>query len=325
MLLKANSSISFFAVGALFFIELNNWNEFNNGRKFFSKTTLNITGFLVAMIISVMWYRWAINYNTFHGTEFLGTKSWPWWPLWKVSGDDFVTTLVSIFFNLDSLFNIVTSAIFFFSLIFILLNRRYLPDFLFGIFTLILIGTSLFFCYFFVGFRNQAYYYINLMTLPVFSFICLLYILKEKYIKVFESKIFKLMVLGVLLINIYQTGIEINESYYNNGWRHTQLSAVFYEDDFKEFINAKIAPDDKVISLPDETPNGTLYALNRSGWSNYGFLNSTLDSARINDFIDRGAKYLIIAEDSLLNNSILRSYTKKEVGSYKNVHIYNLK
>lgn len=98
-----------------------------------------------------------------------------------------------MFFNLNSLSNIFCTAIFLFSLVFILLNWRYLTGFLFGVFTLLLIGSVLFFCYFFVSFRNQAYYYINLMTLPVFACICMLYILKEKYIWVFESKVFKLI------------------------------------------------------------------------------------------------------------------------------------
>lgn len=163
------------------------------------------------------------------------------------------------------------------------------------------------------------------MTLPVFSFICMLYILKEKYIKVFESKIFKLLVIGVLALNIYHTGIGINEDFYNNGWRDAQLNSVFYEDDFKAFLKSKISPDDKVIILPDETPNASLYALNLAGWSNYGFPKMIADSVSIVDRINNGANYLIIADDKLLDNSTLMPFKKKETGSYKNIHIYYLK
>jgi hypothetical protein len=325
ILLKANSAISFVAVGALFVIELVDWHEFNEGKKIFNKLFLIISGFLLAALVVFIWYKWSIDYNEEHRSDYFGKQSWPWWPLWRASAEDFVTTVISVFSNFYYLFNIFTSAIFLFSLIFILLNRRYLPDFLFGSFTLLLIGISMFFCYFFVGFRNQGYYYINLMILPVFSFICMLYILKEKYPKIFGSIIFKLFAVILLLLNIDHTASEINENYYNNGGRHTQLNSVFYEDDFKAFVKSKIAPKDRVISLPDEIPNGTLYALNLTGWNRYGFANGVLDSARIADYISRGAKYMIIADPQLLKDSVLKPFIKKEIGSYKNVYIFNLK
>ncbi|HET6225429.1 MAG TPA: glycosyltransferase family 39 protein, partial [Bacteroidia bacterium] len=187
ILLKANSAISFIALAAIAFIELNNWNEFNIDKKIFNRILLTIIGFTSVLIVVYAWYKWTIVFNEEHRTDYFAKQAWPWWPIWALSDEDLVKTVVSIFYNFNDLFNIFTTAIFFFSLVFILLNRRYLSHFLLAIFVLLLTGSIMFFSYFFVGFKNQVYYYINLMILPVFSFICTLYILKERYGKVYAS------------------------------------------------------------------------------------------------------------------------------------------
>lgn len=325
MLLKANSAISFFALGCIFFIELNNWNAFDEQKKIFNNRVLNISGFMIAAIAAVAWYKWAIAYNEKHQTIFLGTQSWPGWPIWEVSDADYVSTLTSMFFNTNSMFNLFTTAVFLFTLFFVIANRRFLPDFLFGIYLLLLTGSLLFLLYFFVGFRNQSYYYINLMTLPVFTFIITLYILKVRYEKMYQSGIFKLMVTALLILNILHTSTELTKSFYQNGWRHSQLSSTLYEDEFRQFLDSKVPFEDKVISIPDGTPNSTLYVLNRKGWSNYGFPNSAVDSVTMVDFINKGAAYLITTAESESEAKILQPFKKSEVGVYKNVHIYSLK
>lgn len=325
MLLKANSAISFFTLGCIFFIELNNWNTFNSGKKIFNSVALNIAGFATAAVIAMAWYKWAIAYNSEHQTIFLGTQSWPGWPIWEVSDANYVSTLTSMFFNANSLFNIFTTAIFLFALVFVIANRSVLTDFMFGIYLLLLTGSLLFLLYFFVGFRNQAYYYINLMPFPVFTFIMALYIVKVKYENVYQSLIFKLMVLGILILNIQHTSFELTNSFYNGGWRHSQLSSTLYEDEFRAFLDSKVPQEEKVISIPDGTPNSSLYVLNRKGWSNYGFPSSTVDSVTMVDFINKGAAYLITTEETEADAKVLQPFKKKEVGTYKNVRIYSLK
>jgi hypothetical protein len=133
------------------------------------------------------------------------------------------------------------------------------------------------------------------------------------------------MVVGFLLLNIYGTEKQVNTVYYFDGWKNTRLSDTFYEDEFQELIKKRISPTEKVISVPDLTPNGSLYAMNLTGWSNYGFDNAVIDSGHVAQFISMGAKYLIVSDDKLLEDPALKPFMKREEAVYKNIHIYNLK
>jgi len=183
----------------------------------------------------------------------------------------------------------------------------------------------MFFFLFYLGFRNQSYYYINLMILPIFVFVSVLVILKNNYLIVFNSYVFKLIVIAFLIMNIYHTKVAMTEIFYNGGWRHARLNSAFYEPKFKKYFNELgIDKTDRIISLPDGSPNASLYILNRTGWSNYGFPNNIADSAAMANLINEGAKYLVLANDELPNEQVLKPFTKVEIGKYKNIHIYNL-
>jgi hypothetical protein len=84
-----------------------------------------------------------------------------------------------------------------------------------------------------------------------------------------------------------------------------------------------VAKDDKVISLPDISPNVSLALMNRTGWSGYG-LTDLSGEARIDSMKKWGARYLFISDSSEFRETYLTKYTANKVGTYKNVNIYKL-
>jgi hypothetical protein len=80
---------------------------------------------------------------------------------------------------------------------------------------------------------------------------------------------------------------------------------------------------DTVISIPDPSPNITLYLMDQKGFTDFGF-NNLKKEERLSHFILLGAEYLIINNDSITNEGIIKPYIQNKIGSYQNVHIYKL-
>src|SRR6185312_8002295 len=85
-----------------------------------------------------------------------------------------------------------------------------------------------------------------------------------------------------------------------------------------------ISRNDTVISIPDGSPNISLYLMDVKGHSDYGYAQFK-DSERIKNFIDSGAHYLIISDSAILKSNLLKPYLKNKIGAYKNIAIYDLK
>ena len=320
--LKANSAISFIAIGAMFFIELNEWGSWGQQTVMFKQKVKNIVGFIVALGLIIGWYAWAVYYNDAHQVSFLGTQSWPGWPIWELDPENYSSTVISFYFNAFNMFNIVSVVLFFFLLPFVLLNRTYLDGFLRGIVLLLLIGVPMFFAYFFLGMRDQVYYYVNLAILPIFVFIASIVIMKKKYEKIYYSTVFKILLVGFLFYNVSEAKSSLKK-FYHGGKFHERLNKNFYDAGFRPFIDKiGIGKTDRVISIPDITPNVSLYVINRPGWSNFNY--SEFSPVIIDECITKGAKYLVISDSSMYAIAGMDNYTKDCVGKFGNIYVYKL-
>jgi hypothetical protein len=102
-----------------------------------------------------------------------------------------------------------------------------------------------------------------------------------------------------------------------------------YENNYKALLSIEplfdelgIGMDDKVISIPDISINGTLYYMNRKGFTEFGSDLSNADGfyKRIED----GAKYLIVNDTSILSREYLAPFIQNEIGRYENIRIFNI-
>jgi hypothetical protein len=83
--------------------------------------------------------------------------------------------------------------------------------------------------------------------------------------------------------------------------------------------------DDKVISIPDESPNITLTLLQQKGFTDYHYWNNYQGARRTERKIELGAKYLIVQGDENLMRDDVAPFISHQIGEYKGIKIYRLK
>lgn len=319
-LLKLNAAISFVALGAIFFIELNGWQKAKENN-IFKHIKNNILGFGLALLVIFIWYWWAIHYNEKHSVSFLGTKTWPGWPIWETSDEAFLDTINGFFADSVYIFFQPTYALMLFLMIFVIANRSSGNWFTFSIFLLILVGVALFTFTFFFGIKDNIYYCINLMILPVFIFISAIQIIKNKYPVTFNSIVFRSIIFVFLLVNVKYAKGTLDTFYHHGVQHHRVTDESFNQKKFRAFIDSiGIQKTDRVICMPDKTPDGLLCIIGRQGWSEYNFNRE--DTVAINNLVKAGAKYLIVQNPFILSEPALANYTGNYVAHYDNFYVY---
>jgi hypothetical protein len=108
---------------------------------------------------------------------------------------------------------------------------------------------------------------------------------------------------------------------YNDWWNEYPQFRDF--DEVTPYLRSiGISRFDRVISVPDLTHH-TLYIMNQPGWTQCYDLN--LDSVSVQQSIDRGAKYIIIASKEYLDKSpYLSAFTGSPAGHFGKILIYDL-
>jgi hypothetical protein len=82
-----------------------------------------------------------------------------------------------------------------------------------------------------------------------------------------------------------------------------------------------IDKEDKVITLPDYTPNASLFLMGQKGWSDFYRITS---HEHMNERIDKGAKYLIVADKQVLEKEFLKPFLSNQIGYYDGITIFKL-
>jgi len=80
---------------------------------------------------------------------------------------------------------------------------------------------------------------------------------------------------------------------------------------------------DKVISIPDQSPNITLYLMDQKGWTNLD-CSPLIGRNRIIEKIEKGARYLFINDSKIYKEEYIQPFIKSKIGTYKNIDIYDL-
>ncbi|MCC6251584.1 MAG: glycosyltransferase family 39 protein [Bacteroidia bacterium] len=326
-LLKANAIIFPIAiVGAVIY---NVWLAKKKSEYFVVLSTYKITilvSLLLAVIMASSWYLYAIRFNASNGTVFFGTRAMQGWPLWENNWAEIKPTLIyfkNIYYDQALLSNLMLT---FLSVVFVVLYFRKIDSFLSTLWILVFIGLLLFAIYFFKGFVEQEYYVVNTVIFPILSMMIAYPLMANIKLSVFIKQSLPLAALFLALLGIYK-GKNMYKMYYKKGWRMHKLMAVYYDKGLNDaLIRHGIDSNDKVISLTDNTPNGTLVMLNRAGWSGFGFArNSPFLSSDFESKIKMGASYLILNDTLLLQNDVVKKYTQKFIGNYKELYFYSLK
>lgn len=123
--------------------------------------------------------------------------------------------------------------------------------------------------------------------------------------------------LPVIALETIRSSDVQNERYFNPGTE--KINEGFYS--VEPYIRSLgISRHTKVISVPDWTPNLTLYYMNQPGWTQV--MNPRPD---IDLFIRRGAKYMIINDEHYLHERWFADHIDSLVGQYHGIYFYTVK
>jgi len=315
-LLKATYMIFPIAIIGLFFIELIGVKISN--KKIFNNIKLLIILSLSSFIIVFSWYYYAISYNKINGDTYFLTHTAPIWELSKIN-IYIILDLLSNYWKNDYYYPTTLHTIYIFiilSLIFIRKSNKLL--FIFSI--ILLIGSLSYLILFFEKFENHDYY--GLLFIPTLLFIVLnsFKIIQDLSNNKWAKTI---LIIGLLVLNI----LSIKYATYRSSRRYVQI----YNDNyiFENFDGIKpqidslsIDNNNTFIVVGDFTRNGSLYYMNKRGWTIKD--TSKISMLKLELALKGKPNYLITTEDFYLENNKIKTIKKDLVLTYNNMSIFKL-
>jgi hypothetical protein len=333
-LLKTSSLISFAFLVVIFVGERIPF--MNKDKVYVFKKISAIIPMILVIVGIIAWYSYAESFNNIHKGRYTFNNLWPIWEMSKERIQEYLHAIRTSMAGL--VFNIYTLMLFsFMFLTMIFAPRKSSRFFYFGL-IILLIGSLIYSLFWFQALSIHDYYYTDLLFFIIFVPFSFLVFLKRNFEKVLQSVTLKVIFTLFLAFNVYYTGQVLELRYFPKAdkaysvfpSRDMRDLLKWIDGNYNEHIKALedikpylvgigIKQEDKVISIPDQSFNITLFLMNQTGWTEYGH-----DKTELGKFIPKGAKYLIINDLNIKNEEYLKPYLHNKIGTYKNVEIYRL-
>jgi hypothetical protein len=344
-LLKVSSLIGFILIFIIFVTESLNLMKFKGEEKIFKNFLKSLYPLLMVIVGNVLW----IIYVTKFTEKYLGAYTFNnVWPIWKMNITEISKVLYDFWFIMSkqifAVYTLLLSIAFIITLRILSAFDKVDKQIRFANFT-IGFGTIIYILFWFNAFGNHDYYMIDIMLFFIVTFISFFYILKKYAYRVFKSLIIKFIFGVFLFYNVVYCAVNMDIRYFYDGNHLGRYKRFFsdyeigcwwyWDDNYKQKIKSfntvspylrsiGIKPEDKVISIPDESINITLYLMNQKGWNNFG-LSEWKGTDRIQKQIALGAKYLIVNDTSVLSQDYIKPFINNKIGQYQNIIIFNLR
>lgn len=286
------------------------------------------------------WYAYAAHYNALYEAKYTFNALWPIWDLdavsrervWRVGVDILLPQLLDRSLQVVMLFA---------ALVFLLRIRRQHRQIVLFVGAL-LMGVLLYILFWFQALDNHDYYFINPMILVVVIAVLAVHTLQRDHPGAARSPWVRAAAIGLLLYNMAYTNTNMAMRYDGSGqlsvmelWPRPSTKEVDHWNGvglgpLKELVHIRpalaalgISPGDKVIFLDDGTINASLVLMGNRGWTSFGW--GVLDPGVIERLIERGARYLLFADDQWFSDPRLFPYLRSPMGPLGKVHIMDLR
>jgi len=318
-LLKISSLLSFMAIFGLFVLELFKV-KLNPDKKIFQYPQKQIFAFVGVILVELIWYMYAHNYNAKHnsGIFLIGIL-----PVWDIDAAQIRLTWDAIIEHIKwDYFRRETQLVFVLMFVAGFAFYKKSNRLILLLISFLSIGFLTYIMLFFQPLKDHDYYTINLFILVPVIILGFLWLLKERFNKIFTSVIFKILVILFLIHNVDFARRRIEARYSDRGWQNRNyIENVQYFKEIPPYLSSiGIKKEDKVLSLSDNSINVSLYLMNQKGWTSYGV---SLDSAGIADKMKLGAKYLMLTNQDFEKPEI-QPFTRNKIGEFRNIKIYAL-
>jgi Dolichyl-phosphate-mannose-protein mannosyltransferase len=326
-LIKPTMLVTWVAIGAVWLFEILRGGIAKKKSTVFNQIWAVIPAFLLVLIPFLTWRLWAENYNKIHDTGyyFLNTIM----PIWDMKPNDVSYTfshiqndLFKTWFTLPTL--CLTVAVILANLILIKKQNQLF----FAIFCLILIGTTMYFFAFFRQFMVHDYYSSDLFTIPAISLLLFFYCLKSHFKSVLNNRLLQFAFIILTIMNLFNAQHEFEARYDKAGLNDFHL-ARYNIHEIRQFINKNtpISAQDTIISLPDISPNTSLYYYDRRGYTYWNFGPTIIWSKDWMKLMIKNhhCKYLIINDISSNQLDSIRPFLKQPLAELDStILVYDL-
>ena len=306
ILIKVTALIAVLAfIGALFFHVLfaRSWKPYLTDHRFYWLSASTLT----ALLVTFIWYKYAIWYNAFYGATIFSTTIRP---VWEVSLEEQMRIIKLVLTeHIKELYHqmvLVPLVI----LAFWSLFKKDIPAFLRWLIVISFLGLMAYFILWFWVFDVHDYYFIEILFIPL-----VLISIYMKYAPLFvpAAKWRRwIAIVGLLLIflntisytqvaaghqNIIVKNTPFISSFIKGNWgwfyfNHQDHLGQLQEQ--KARIQKEILTTDTVLCFSDPYPNVHLTAIERIGYTNYNLNRDLPFAPQIQSLIQKGASKLLV-------------------------------
>ena len=293
---------------------------------------------IFSIIAAVLWYYYAIQYNSRHHSVMFSTDIRPIWEVDAARRSEIWDLIWRRQFNLLFHHYAMTPALLF---VLYLMVRNKISSFYYWLLGFGTIGVSAYILLWFWVFDVHDYYLIEILFLPLIFFFITINNLELLPKSCFKIQTF--LVISILLLTVFNaisyTQIsfgrknfitkntflvsEISKQNWDEiHWHHSEHLKKLQEN--KQAIQKIIKERDTVFCLTDQSPNVDLYTLERIGYSNYTFLKTKPYPSQIPYFIKKGARFMLVVGNEPID-PLMNQFTKDTVYAKNSLFIFDLK
>jgi hypothetical protein len=314
-LLKITSAISMVAFGGWVI-----WEQvfMKKEQRIFNFALKQFIPFILFIIPVISWYLYVDHYNQVHRGHFSFHGIWPIWNMTSEQYHRIIDILDKIYFK--ELFFPATQYLTLIIWIFLLANFKKLYPLSRFFIVVLPIGFVMQLVLWFQVLEGHDYYLINLLVVLVAVWVVFASWVEKYSFKVKRAVYFLAIVFFIL--NAVKCSKQAHNRYLgwmNDDFNNNLKSLLEIEPSFREW---GIGKEDKVISINDYSINGSLYYMNRKGYTHFG--SNLTDKNVIYQRIEQGAKYMVVTDTVILSEKYLEPFIQSELGSYKNVVVFDL-
>ena len=336
-LIKISSLIAFVFLGGVWVLELLGVRSLGH-RKLFHKPTVEIPGFVAVLGGIYAWYAYAKAYNFSHGFKYTYNDIFPFWvmesdkiwPWFK----GILTENILVYFSYPMLLLMLGLWVF------NLFSFKRLPLVAWLANLLVIVGGLTYFILWAPLFNGHDYYYIALLIL--FPAIVVPFAWQMGELSWFQQrpKIAKRLVLGFAAFSFIY-GIQMMHLKSEPGYDSKPLTAPMsfvhtmrwfnwnkrthwdaYVRLKSEFDRLGVTKETKVVSIPDDSFNISLFLMDRKGWTNFIGIDG---EEKMNKVLANGAAFMVIADETWLEKDFMQPYLQEPLGKFEHLHLFRLR
>lgn len=339
VLIKASAIMPFALLLFFSIIDIFNLNRLFKTEKLFAKKIIPVSFIILAILLIISWYKYAVYYN---GDSNNGVFLLTVLPIWEMQEEAIISNFQSLFNNLFPVFlNRPMLFLFLSSVIFVFANLKKLSAFLKFSFVFATLFFVFYILFFFQVFTVHDYYLNNLMILPVITSICIAHIVfNNEFNWVGNKKFFTAFVIIVIVFNSFYSAAFFRLRTIRNDSMCSWYPFLSKEEkDYMAFLRwsygnstkplETILPDlrkagidrkDRVLSIPDESFNITLYLMDQKGLTlgEKRFADSNLVKRFI---LEENLKYVVVNNPTIKNITSFKVITDNYNFLLKKEHV----